>query len=191
MIQWTSLQRLMSKNALRKNVNTNLLDYGANIFTLDWRNQTIKCMKKKALWTTLTWKYFQILERTPQFAIPSPQDIDWEHLRLAINRLPLGLKRWFNKFATGCIGNRYKLHQWGDGSAKCPNCPHPVEKSSYVFLCNNSKTISNFNSNMKQLETILSETKTLPSLQTAILKILTIRDTVKPSTSANLLMNME
>ena len=35
MIQWTSLQRLMSKNALRKNVNTNLLDYGANIFTLD------------------------------------------------------------------------------------------------------------------------------------------------------------
>ena len=47
-----------------------------------------------------------------------------------------------------------------------------MEKSSRVLLCNNSKTKSNFDSNIKQLKTTLSETKTLPSLQAAILKIL-------------------
>ena len=79
------------------------------------------------------------------------------------SRLPLGLKRWFTKFATDYISNRHILRQQIDVLTKYPNCFHPVEKSSHVLLCNNSKTKSNFNLNMKKLETTLLETKTLSS----------------------------
>ena len=47
-----------------------------------------------------------------------------------------------------------------------------IINTDHVLLCDNSKTKHNFNSNMRQLEKTLSETKTLPSLHSAILKIL-------------------
>ena len=89
-----------------------------------------------------------------------------------MNRLPVGLKRWFAKFTTGSIGNRHKLNQRGEGNAQCPNCSHPIEKSSHVLLCRNPKTKSNFKSNLKKIDKTLSENQTLPCLQRTILKIL-------------------
>ena len=138
---------------------------------IDGIKQLKVCKRRlyERLWRESIFKYWKDHH---DFSIPSPYDIDWEPSRLAINQLPLGLKRWFAKFATGCIGNKHKFNQRSDVSAKCPNCSHPVEKSSHVLLCNDSKTKSNFNSNMKQLKTTLSETKTLPRFQTAIIKIL-------------------
>ena len=107
------------------------------------------------------------------FPIESPHAIDWEPSRLAMNRLPIGLKRWLAKFNTGFIGNRHKLHQRGEiGNAKCPNCPHPIEKSSHVLLCKNLKTKSRFNSNLTKIRTTLSDNQTLPCLQKTIIKIL-------------------
>ena len=90
-----------------------------------------------------------------------------------MNRLPIGLRRWLVKFTTGCIGNRHKLHQRGEvGTAKCPNCSFPIEKSSHVLLCSNQKTKSNFNLNLAKIRNCLSTNQTLPRLQRTIITIL-------------------
>ena len=89
---------------------------------IDGIKQSSVCKKKlyERLWRENILKYWKTHH---DFPIPNPLDIDWEPSRLSIKRLPIGLQRWFTKFTTGFVGNQHKLHQRGDGSAKCPNCP--------------------------------------------------------------------
>jgi len=107
------------------------------------------------------------------FAIANTEDIDWESFRLANARLPLGLQRWLVKFATGFIGNRHKLNQRREfPTSKCPNCDHPIEKSSHVLQCKNSQALLELDKNVLKVKEKLSEMKTLPILQDAIIEIL-------------------
>ena len=107
------------------------------------------------------------------FKINEPDDIDWKSLKKAVKRLPVGSQRWNVKFTTGWLGTRHKLNQYGDfADPKCPNCDHPVEKSSHVLHCNHPKTVEFFNSKLPGIKKCLSESKTHPPLQNSIMKIL-------------------
>ena len=100
--------------------------------------------------------------------------VDWDPARLTINRLPAGLKRFFHKFSTGNIGNRYMLCKRNEiESPRCLLCNHDVEKSSHVLLCNNDETKNKFKKLTKSnLEKALTEQQTSPDLQNAMITIL-------------------
>ena len=107
------------------------------------------------------------------FKIENPDNVDWEPLKKAMNRLPIGLKRMNVKFTSGFIGNRHKMHQRKHyPSAKCPHCDFEVEKSSHVLRCNNRNTKIEFNKNINSIRKHLTQQDTFPQLQATIIKIL-------------------
>lgn len=107
------------------------------------------------------------------FKIENPDSVEWEPLKKAMNRLPIGLKRMNVKFTSGFIGNRHKMHQRKHyPSAKCPHCDFEVEKSSHVLRCNNRKTKIEFNKNINSVRKHLSQQEIYPQLQATIIKIL-------------------
>ena len=54
-------------------------------------------------------------------SIPTNCDIDWKASQAAAQKLPLGLRRWKAKFASGWIvvGSKLKHYKWQDHST-CP-----------------------------------------------------------------------
>ena len=107
------------------------------------------------------------------FKIINPEKVDWDPLKLAMNRLPVGLKRMNVKFTSGFIGNRYKLKQRKHyDSSKFPHCDFVLEKSSHVLRCNNRNTEIEFNKSIVSIKKHLTQHETYPQLQTSILNIL-------------------
>ena len=65
------------------------------------------------------------------------------------------------------------MHQYRDfDSPKCPNCDHPVEKSSHVLRCDHPKSKAHFNSKIADITKCLSDSLTHPELQNSFIKIL-------------------
>ena len=126
----------------------------------------------KYLYGSETLRYWQHHHDVP---MNNPSfEVDWEPARLALNRLSIGIRRFFWKFSTGQIGNRHMLRHQGEiESPRCLNCDHPVEKSLHVLQCANEATKLHFESLVKtKLDLTLTEQKTDPNLHKAILEIL-------------------
>ena len=129
---------------------------------------------KKAMYKSLikddSFKYWK---KHHDFKIPQPESVDWEATKAAINRLPMGLKRFNVKFTSGWIGNRHKLHQWKQiDSPKCLNCNSPVEKSSHVLRCNNPLAKKEFNNKLPEIKKVLKKSNTEPYMEASIMKII-------------------
>ena len=106
--------------------------------------------------------------------IDPSHEVDWEPARLAINRLSIGIRRFFWKYTSGHVGNRHMLWRREEiETPRCLLCNHDKEKSSHVLQCNNESTKLNFETRVRTvLNRTLNEQKTDPNLHHAIIDIL-------------------
>lgn len=105
-------------------------------------------------------------ENHHSFHITRPWTFDWEACKHATTRLQTGYRRFYTKFVSGHIRNRYKLHQQGHADkVECPNCKKDrIEKSSHVLRCSNLRTRILFQKRMKDFKKEMKNKETSPRL---------------------------
>ena len=106
-------------------------------WTISLNSKKQTCVNPQRCYETLfqprVSKYWENHHDIP---IPRCSDIDWVPSSKAINRLPLGLKRWQWKFSTECIGvGNQLLHRKHQTHSKCPLCQANNKKVSHVLHC--------------------------------------------------------
>ena len=116
----------------------------------------------------------------------NPEDICWEESKLAIRRLPFGLRRWQGKFLTNCSGFALTLQTWKyQDSSACPVCDAPDEDRNHLLQCPDPRATHQFKKSMAPVPALLKSLDTSPALSEAILTILKryrAKQTINPQT---------
>ena len=179
---WTQMNDKMdtlAKAYMTDQLNKNREHYTVRLWHEKWAfyvfGNKLSCINKKSIYEFLhgekTLNYWRTHHDIP---IQPSHEVDWEPARLAIKRLPLGLRRFFWKFSTGQIGNRHMLCTREEiDTPRCLLCDHPEEKLSHVLQCDNEHMKLQFKSRIKSgLPSTLKDQKTEPNLHKAIIEIL-------------------
>ena len=102
-----------------------------------------------------------------------PKEICWEESRLAIRRLPFGLRRWRGKFLTNCSGFALTLQTWQyQESSACPLCNLPEENRDHLLQCPDPRATEQFRKSIAPIPALLKKLETSPPLTDAIMDIL-------------------
>jgi hypothetical protein len=68
------------------------------------------------------------------------EHIDWEALRRAAKRIPLGTRRWLTKHASGhCAVGRMELRRKHWDHSNCPRCGEPDETTLHILTCTDQR----------------------------------------------------
>ena len=103
----------------------------------------------------------------------NPEDICWEESKLAIRRLPFGLRRWRGKFLTNCSGFALTLQTWKyQDSSACPLCDAPEEDRDHLLQCPDPRATHQFKKSISTIPDLLHSLETSPALSKAIQTIL-------------------
>ena len=104
----------------------------------------------------------------------NPEDvICWEESKLAIRRLPSGLRRWRGKFPTNCSGFALTLQTWKyQDSSACPLCEAPEEDRDHLLQSPDPRATHQFKKYISTVPELLQSVETSLALSEAILPIL-------------------
>jgi hypothetical protein len=102
------------------------------------------------------------------------EHINWEALRRAMKRIPLGTRRWLIKHATGhCAVGRMELKRKHQDHSQCPRCHEDDENSLHVLTCSDPRACAHWQSLLHKLSIWMQTHYTSPDIHAGIIKLLT------------------
>ena len=107
--------------------------------------------------------------RHHRFTRPRREDIDWDSVQSAMQRLPPARRKWITKQASENCGVGKTLLEWKfQTDDACPRCGSP-EDTQHVLQCQGAGANENWMSNMCKLEASLTKLNTDPAIQTSLI----------------------
>jgi hypothetical protein len=109
-----------------------------------------------------------------RFMMEELTHIDLTIAEAALQSVTAENRRWVTKHSYGYCGvNKWQKRGKKRESAECPRCPHPVEDTQHVWLCQGKESINRWTIAMASLSTELIRLRTEPLLASIIISRLT------------------